>query len=79
MANTSHIDSGFTQATIRNNNFGKFTTMSIDLTGGANNCLYGNHFSGTYSISGGYKAGTDDEFGGNFNSTSGGLTAADPA
>jgi len=79
MANTNHIDSGFTQATIRNNNFGKFTTMSIDLTGGANNCLYGNHFSGTYSISGGYKAGTDDEWSGNFNSLSGGQTAADPA
>lgn len=77
--NTNHIDCGLTQSTIRNNNFGNFTTMSIDLTGGANNSVYGNNLSGTYSIVGGYKAGTNDEWGGNFNSLSGGITAADPA
>jgi hypothetical protein len=77
--NDIHIDVGFTQATIRDNNFGKFTTDSVLLTGGANNVVTRNHLSGTYSISGGYAAGTDDEWGGNFNSLTGGVTAADPA
>lgn len=77
--NVNHIDVGFTQAVIRGNNFGKFTTKSIDLTGGANNAVFGNHLSGTYSNAGGYTAGTNDEWGGNFNSLSGGVTAADPA
>lgn len=79
VANANHIDVGFTQATIRDNNFGKFTTKSIDLTGGANNVVTRNHLSGTYSNVGGYTAGTNDEWGGNFNSITGGLTAADPA
>lgn len=78
-ANTNHIDSGFTQATIRNNAFGKFTTMSIDLRGGADNMVYGNGLYGTYSNVGGYYAGTNDEWGGNYNSLSGGVTASDPA
>lgn len=79
MDNTNHIDSGFARSIIRRNVFGKFTTMSIDLTGGANNMVVDNDLSGTYSIVGGYKAGTDDEWGGNRNSLSGGITAADPA
>jgi hypothetical protein len=78
VANANHIDVGFTQAVIRDNNFGKFTTKAIDLTGGANNVVTRNHLSGTYSIVGGYTAGTNDEWGGNFNSLSGGVTAADP-
>ena len=32
--NDIHIDVAFTQATIRDNNFGKFTTTAIDLTSG---------------------------------------------
>jgi hypothetical protein len=52
VANANHIDVGFTQATIRDNNFGKFTTKSIDLTGGANNVVTRNHLSGTYSNGG---------------------------
>jgi hypothetical protein len=79
VANTNHIDVGFTQSTIRDNNFGKFTTKAIDLTGGANNVVTRNHLSGTYSNVGGYTAGTDDEWGGNYNSLSGGVTASDPA
>jgi hypothetical protein len=79
VANANHIDVGFTQATIRDNNFGKFTTKSIDLTGGANTVVTRNHLSGTYSNVGGYTAGTNDEWGGNFNSLSGGVTASDPA
>lgn len=79
VANANHIDVGFTQSTIRDNNFGKFTTKSIDLTGGANNVITRNHLYGTYSNVGGYTAGTGDEWGGNFNSLSGGVTASDPA
>lgn len=78
-ANTNHIDSGFTQSTIRNNVFGKFTTMAIDLTGGSDNMVVGNALYGTYSIAGGYVAGTNGEWGGNFNSLAGGVTASDPA
>jgi len=79
MANTNHIDCGFTQAVIRRNVFGKFTTMSIDLTGGANNMVVDNDLSGTYDNGGGYIAGTDDEWFGNRNSLTGGITADDPA
>lgn len=77
--NDIHIDVGFTQSTIRDNNFGKFTTTSIDLTGGTDSVVTRNHLFGTYSISGGYKPGTTCEWGGNFNSLTGGVTAADPA
>lgn len=80
MANTNHIDSGFTQSVIERNVFGKFTTISIDLTGGADNIVSDNTLSGTYSIAGGYVAsGASDEWGGNRNVISGGITAADPA
>lgn len=78
--NTNHIDSGFTQTVIERNTFGKFTTKSIDLTGGADNVVSDNTLSGTYSNVGGYTAsGASDEWGGNRNSISGGITAADPA
>lgn len=80
MANTNHIDAGLTQSVIERNVFGKFTTMGIDLTGGADNIVTDNTLSGTYSIVGGYKAsGASDEWGGNRNAISGGITAADPA
>ena len=80
MANTNHIDSGFTQSVIERNVFGKFTTKSIDLRGGADNVVTTNALSGTYSELGGYFAsGASDEWGGNYNSTSGGITASDPA
>ena len=79
IANVIHIDVGFTQSTIRDNNFGKFTTTSIDLTGGTDSVVTRNHLFGTYSIAGGYKPGTTCEWGGNFNSLSGGVTASDPA
>jgi hypothetical protein len=77
--NDIHIDVGFTQSTIRDNNFGKFTTTSIDLTGGTDSVVTRNHLFGTYSIVGGYKPGTTCEWGGNFNSLAGGVTASDPA
>ena len=51
----------------------------IDNTGGNDTIIYGNYFPGTYSGTGGYVAGTNDEWGGNFNSITGGVTAADPS
>lgn len=77
--NANGYDVANAGATIAGNTFGKFTTKSIDLTGGSDNMVWGNALYGTYSIAGGYTAGTNDEWGGNFNSLSGGVTAADPA
>lgn len=79
--NASHIILGLNQSTIEGNTMGKFTTSSIVLTGGVgNNSVWGNQLSGTFSIAGGYTAAAaTDEWGGNFNSISGGVTASDPA
>lgn len=77
--NASHIIVPTNNAAIYGNTIGNFTTTGISLTGGAENAVWGNQLSGTYSIVGGYVAGTNDEWSGNFNSLSGGVTAADPA
>ena len=77
--NESHIDMGANYASIIDNVFGKKTTAGIDLTGGSENMVSRNVLYGTYSIAGGYTAGTNDEWGGNFCSITGGVTAADPA
>ena len=77
--NVNHIVVPMNYGTIRNNTFGKKTTTGISLSGGSENMVYGNALYGTYSIAGGYTAGTNDEWGGNYNSLSGGVTAADPA
>lgn len=77
--NESHIDLAMNYGSIIGNVFGKFTTDAVNLIGGSENYVGGNYFYGTYSISGGYRTGTNDEWGGNFNSLSGGVTAADPA
>lgn len=76
--NESHLDLDCNFASILGNVFGKFTTAAIDLNGGTYNTICGNSLSGTYSAAGGYIKGTNDEWGGNFNSLSGGVTAADP-
>lgn len=81
-ANTNHIAAfPSDEAHILRNAFGSFTTLGVDLTGGVGlNVITGNYLSGTYSIGGGYKkANANDEWAGNFNSLSGGITAADPA
>lgn len=80
-SNTNHIVAAGEEAHIIDNVFGTFTTMSIDLNGGTGqNVIARNALAGTYSIVGGYrKAAADDEWGGNFNSISGGVTAAVPA
>ena len=77
--NETHIDIGLSSGSIIGNAFGKFTTTGVDLRGGSENVVSMNALFGTYSNAGGYWAGTDDEWGGNFNSLSGGVTAADPA
>lgn len=77
--NESHIDMALNYASVTDNIFGKFTTDSLSLTGGSENVVSRNVFYGTYSAAGGYDAGTNDEWGGNLNSLSGGVTAADPA
>lgn len=82
--NDTHISVAYSRGTIKHNTFGKFTTLSIDLTdggagGGGNNVVWGNYLFGTYSAVGGYVvAAASDEWGGNFNVLTGGVTAADP-
>ncbi len=82
--NTNHLLVDATQWQIIDNVFGKFTTQSVKLdqignAGGAN-VISRNALSGTYSIAGGYKSNAaTDEWGGNYNSIAGGVTAADPA
>jgi len=75
---------GFKESIIRYNTF--YTNGAnqnpdeiIDNTGGNDTQIYGNAFPGTYDAASGYVAGTNDEWGGNYNSIAGGLTAADPA
>lgn len=82
MNNTNHIRSSLTYSEIKGNTFGKFTTISIDpafnSSQGTDNVIWGNYLSGTYSDAA-YVPGTDNEWGGNFNSLTGGVTADDPA
>lgn len=77
--NASHIDVGLNYATIAHNTFGNASGDKVDLRTGSENMVWGNALYGTYSNAGGYYAGTNDEWGGNWNSLSGGVTAADPA
>lgn len=81
--NTNHIKISSNYGVVRNNTFIKHTTTAIDLktvsSQGEYNAVYGNALGGTYSIAGGYTPGANDEWGGNWNSLSGGVTAADPA
>lgn len=62
--NDTHIDVPLNYASIRGNTFGAFTTMSVDLTGGSNNIVWGNYMSGDYDAK--YVAGTSDEWAGNY-------------
>lgn len=81
--NVSHMRVSLNYGIIRNNSFGNFTTTGIKTTEvsaqGSYNMIYGNALSGTYSNAGGYTGAATDEWGGNYNSLSGGVTAADPA
>ena len=51
----------------------------LDLGAGNDNLVTQNHFSGTYDKASGYEPGTNDDWGGNYNVITGGLTAALPA
>ena len=53
------------------------TTQKIDLLNGTDNQVMGNWLGGTYSIAGGYRAGTNDDWVGNF--LAGGISTANPA
>lgn len=83
--NTNHIILGLNQGTVWHNDFGNFTTMSLDLNGGTgNNTVTLNYLTGTYSIAGGYRvAAATDSWGANMTADSGVATApwtlADPA
>jgi hypothetical protein len=79
--NTNHIVAALGDSKIINNVFGQFTTMGVDLTNGnGHNVVTKNYLSGTYSIGGGYKkSNANDEWAGNFNSLTGGITAVVPA
>lgn len=80
MNNTNHIRASLTSSAIHGNVFGKFTTLCIDPSfnsgQGTDNMIVGNHISGDYDT--GNVPGTGNEWGGNFNSLTGGVTAADP-
>ena len=53
------------------------TTDKINLTNGSDNQIVGNQLSGTYSNAGGYTAGSNDNWVGNF--IAGGVTTANPS
>lgn len=80
-SNVNHIVAPLSQAVIWGNSIGVFTTMGIDLNGGAgDNQVVGNYLNGTYSIVGGYRrAAASDNWNGNFAAVTGGVTDADPA
>lgn len=79
--NVNHIVAALGESIIRRNHFNQHTTQSIDLNGGNGlNVITGNFLSGTYSVAGGYrKSNANDDWGGNWNTGVGILTAADPA
>lgn len=63
------IDLSSDQAVIRGNTIGKHTTYGIDLNGGSNNMVNGNWLFGDYTTdTGQYRAGTTDNWSGNFSS-----------
>ncbi len=84
MHNASHILSSMSYSSVRRNIFGRFTaTLSVDVYNqpsaaqGEYNVITQNYLSGTYGATA-YPAGSNNEWAGNNNVLSGGLTAADP-
>jgi hypothetical protein len=83
--NASHILSSMSYSVIRRNTFGRFTaTLAIDLDDqpsanqGEYNIITGNYLTGTYGATA-FPPGSNNEWAGNWNVLSGGITAADPA
>lgn len=81
LSGAQHIVAGLSNAVIEENTFSaKSGTYFVDLNGGGANMVTRNKLSGTYSVAGGYRSsGATDDWSGNFNSLSGGVTAANPA
>jgi hypothetical protein len=81
--NCAIILSSASEWSIYGNTFGNFTTEALDLihntSQGDHNTVWNNALAGTYSIVGGYTPSATDEWGGNYNSIAGGVTAAIPA
>lgn len=81
--NTNSVDVAMEGSAVYDNIFGKFTTQSLETSGGVGtdpNVVTKNYLFGTYSIAGGYKVhDAADEWAGNFNTLAGGITVADPA
>jgi hypothetical protein len=76
--NTNHIVIPSEEVIISDNVFGVFTTKGIDVSGGTGqNIVTRNLLSGTYSNLGGYTAGTNDCWFGNYGSS--GVTSGSPA
>lgn len=83
--NASHILSSMSYSSIKENVFGRATaTLVVDIYDqpsagqGEYNVITNNYLPGTYQATN-YPAGSNNEWAGNFNSLSGGVTAADPA
>lgn len=82
---TNVITAALQHSKIYENILSEFTAAGssggIDLNGGVGtNIVTKNYLSGTYSIAGGYRVGgAGDEWAGNFNTLSGGITVSDPA
>jgi hypothetical protein len=87
MDNANHLNMnprGFKESYIHDNVFmaagaNNTCTEKIDNTGGNSTVFTKNYLAGTYSNAGGYTGAANDEWGGNFNGLTGGVTAADPA
>jgi len=79
--NTNHITAKLGSSIVKGNVFSNHTTNSIVLTsGGGKNIITGNYLSGTYTTGGGYvTSNANDEWAGNTNTLTGGITVADPA
>lgn len=78
--NANHIVLACTQSNIIRNILNSWTTAAIDLNGGGGlNVITENYLSGTYASTQYRKANANDEWAGNWNTLSGGITVSDPA
>jgi hypothetical protein len=78
--NTNHIILACTESVISDNIFSNHTTKSVDLTsGGGKNIVTKNYLSGLYTTAAYIASNANDEWAGNFNTLTGGITVADPA
>ena len=81
--NVTHVQGAFTDSVFRRCSFSHAasgnndTTLQLDLSAGNSNLVTENQLAGTYDIAGGYRAGTDDNWNGNYGSS--GITSGVPA